>query len=126
MQQAANQSLRDGLHSYDRRHGWRGEPANILRDNLGKLDSYEDDDWRHPIEKGSYVTGLVLSVDDKYATIKIGTYRAILSPSDFAWTGRKKPSEVLRSATSRSSRSRSYMKPRHVSNSSSSPRRRPP
>ena len=24
MQQAANQSLRDGLHSYDRRHGWRG------------------------------------------------------------------------------------------------------
>src|SRR5271154_5844930 len=71
MQQAANLSLRDGLHSYDRRHGWRGEPANILRDNLGKLDTYEDDDWRHPIEKGSYVTGLVLSVDDKYATIKI-------------------------------------------------------
>src|SRR5580704_14092830 len=96
MQQAANQSLRDGLHSYDRRHGWRGEPANILRDNLGKLDSYEDDDWRHPIEKGSYVTGLVLSVDDKYATIKIGTYRAILSPPDFAWTGRKKPTELLK------------------------------
>jgi penicillin-binding protein 1A len=96
MQQAANQSLRDGLHSYDRRHGWRGEPANILRDNLGKLDSYDDDDWRHPIEKGSYVTGLVLSVDDKYATIKIGSYRAILSPSDFAWTGRKKPSDLLR------------------------------
>jgi penicillin-binding protein 1A len=96
MQQAANQSLRDGLHSYDRRHGWRGEPANILRDNLGKLDSYEDDDWRHPIEKGSYVTGLVLSVDDRYATIKIGTYRAILSPPDFVWTGRKKPSELLK------------------------------
>src|SRR5271154_2879290 len=96
MQQAANQSLRDGLHSYDRRHGWRGEPANILRDNLGKLDSYEDDDWRHPIEKGSYVTGLVLSVDEKYATIKIGSYRAILSPPDFAWTGRKKPSELLK------------------------------
>jgi penicillin-binding protein 1A len=96
MQQAANLSLRDGLHSYDRRHGWRGEPANILRDNLGKLDSYDDDDWRHPIEKGSYVTGLVLSVDDKYATIKIGSYRAILSPPDFAWTGRKKPSDLLK------------------------------
>src|ERR1700721_663991 len=96
MQQAANQSLRDGLHSYDRRHGWRGEPANILRDNLGKLDSYEDDDWRHPIEKGSYVTGLVLSVDEKYAPNKIGTYRRILSPPDFPWTGRKKPTELLR------------------------------
>src|SRR5580698_2738730 len=96
MQRAANQSIRDGLHGYDRRHGWRGDVPNIVRDNLGKLDTYEDEDWRHPIEKGSYVTGLVLSVDDKYATIKIGSYRAILSPPDFAWTGRKKPSDLLK------------------------------
>jgi len=96
MQRAANQSIRDGLHSYDRRHGWRGDLPNILRDNLGKLDSYEDEDWRHPIDKGSFVTGLVLSVDDKNATIKIGNYRAVLAPSDFAWTGRKKPNELLK------------------------------
>jgi penicillin-binding protein 1A len=96
MQRAANQSVRDGLHSYDRRHGWRGDLPNILRDNLGKLDTYEDEDWRHPIEKGSYVTGLVLTVDDKNATIKIGSYRAIVSASDFSWTGRKKPSDLLK------------------------------
>ncbi len=96
MQRAANQSIRDGLHSYDRRHGWRGDLPNILRDNLGKLDSYEDEDWRHAIDKGSFVTGLVLSVDDKNATIKIGNYRAVLAPADFAWTGRKKPSELLK------------------------------
>jgi penicillin-binding protein 1A len=96
MQRAANQSIRDGLHSYDRRHGWRGDLPNIVRDNLGKLDTYEDEDWRHPIEKGSYVTGLVLSADEKNATIKIGPYRAILSPSDFAWTGRKKPADLLK------------------------------
>lgn len=96
MQRAANLAARDGLHAYDRRHGWRGGLPNILRDNLGTLDSYEDDDWRHSIEKGSYVTGLVMAVDEKYATIKIGTYRAVISASDFAWTGRKKPSELLR------------------------------
>jgi penicillin-binding protein 1A len=96
MQRDANQSLRDGLHAYDRRHGWRGDLPNVLRDNLGTLDNYEDEDWHHPIEKGSFVTGLVLSVDDKNATIKIGTYRAILSPSDLAWTGRKKPSDLLK------------------------------
>src|ERR1700687_6056431 len=96
MQRAANQAVRDGLHSYDRRHGWRGDLPNILRDNLGPLDGYEDEDWRHPIEKGSYVTGLVLSADEKNATVKIGKYRAILSPSDFAWTGRKKPAELLK------------------------------
>ncbi len=96
MQRAANQSVRDGLHSYDRRHGWRGDLPNILRDNLGKPDTYEDEDWRHPMEKGSYVTGLVLTADEKNATIKIGSYRAILSPSDFAWTGRKKPADLLK------------------------------
>src|ERR1700720_2393289 len=96
MQRAANQSVRDGLHSYDRRHGWRGDLPNILRDNLGNIASYEEDDWRRPIEKGTYTTGLVLSVEDKSATIKIGNYRAILSPADFAWTGRKKASELLK------------------------------
>jgi penicillin-binding protein 1A len=96
MQRAANQALRDGLHAYERRHGWRGALPNIIRDNLGKLDTYEDDDWRHTIEKGSYVTGLVLAADDKSATIKIASYRAILSLADFAWTGRKKPTELLK------------------------------
>src|SRR5712664_2107738 len=62
MQRVANQSLRDGLHSYERRHGWKGNLPNVLRDNLGKLETYEDEDWRHAIEKGSYVTGLVLTV----------------------------------------------------------------
>jgi penicillin-binding protein 1A len=96
MQRAANQSIRDGLHMYERRHGWRGELPNILKDNLGTLDSYEDEDWRHPLEKGSYVTGLVLSADDKNATIKIGQYRTLLVPTELAWTGRKKPSDLLK------------------------------
>src|SRR6516164_2675033 len=96
MQQVANQAVRDGLHAYERRHGWKGNLPNVLRDNLGRLDAFEDEDWRHAIEKGSYVTGLVLSVGDRDAVIKIGPYRAILSASDFAWTGRRKPSELLK------------------------------
>src|SRR5712691_1623238 len=95
MQRVANQSLRDGLHAYERRHGWKGNLPNVLRDNLGKLDTYEDEDWRHAIEKGSYVTGLVLTVSERDAVIKIGPYRGILSPNDFAWTGRKKPADLL-------------------------------
>src|ERR1700682_6092096 len=96
MQRAANQSVRDGLHSYDRRHGWRANLPNIIRDNLGAIATYEDDDWRRPIEKGTYTTGLVVSVKEKNPTIKIGTSRAILSPADFAWTGRKKASDLLK------------------------------
>src|SRR6202521_827079 len=96
MQRISNQSLRDGLHNYERRHGWKGNLPNVLRDNLGKLETYEDDDWRRAIEKGSYVTGLVVSVSDKDAVIKIGPYRGILSSNEFAWTGRKKPGDLLR------------------------------
>src|SRR5215467_2081314 len=96
LQRVANQAVRDGLHAYERRHGWKGNLPNVLRDNLGKLDSYEDEDWRHAIEKGSYVTGLVLSVTEHDAVIKIGPYRAILSPADFAWTGRRRPGDLLK------------------------------
>src|ERR1700719_1672979 len=96
MQRIAHQSLRDGLHSYERRHGWKGNLPNVLRDNLGKLETYEDEDWRRAIEKGSYVTGLVVSVNEKDAIIKIGPYRGILSSNEFAWTGRKKPGDLLK------------------------------
>src|ERR1700676_4601732 len=94
-QRAANQAIRDGLHAYDRRHGWRGKRENILRDHRDTLDSYEDDDWRWPINKGDYVTGLVTAVDDKAATIKVGPYRALLTQPDFSWTAHHSPKEIL-------------------------------
>jgi penicillin-binding protein 1A len=94
-QRAANQAVRDGLHAYDRRHGWRGKLENILRDHRDTLDSYEDDDWRWPINKGDYVAGLVTAVDEKAATIKVGPYRALLTQPDFSWTGHRSPKEIL-------------------------------
>ena len=96
MQAAANRAAADGLHAYDRRHGWRGGLPNILRDNVGSLASYEDEDWRRLIGKGDYVTALVTAVDERSAALKIGTYRALLTAPDFAWTGRRRPSELLK------------------------------
>jgi penicillin-binding protein 1A len=96
MQRAANQAVRDGLHAYDRRHGWRGNLLNILVENPGTLDSYQNDDWRGSIQKDDYVTGLVTTVEPTFATVKIGAYRAMLTPADFAWTGRKSPSQLLK------------------------------
>jgi len=96
LQRAANRAVRDGLHAYDRRRGWRGNLPNILRESLGKLDSYEDEDWRRSIEKGAYVTGLVTAVDDKTAAVKIGPYRAQLTAPDFAWTSRRSLSSLLK------------------------------
>ncbi len=96
MQKAADQAVRDGLHSYDRRHGWRGHLRNVLRDHPGTLDKYQSDDWSGAIAKGSYVTGLVTSVERNSASLKMGPYRAILTPADFAWTGYKSPGQLLK------------------------------
>ncbi|HTU90075.1 MAG TPA: PBP1A family penicillin-binding protein, partial [Gemmataceae bacterium] len=96
MQKAADQAVRDGLHEYDRRHGWRGHLTNILTQHLGTIEKYESDDWRDGIEKGDYITGLVTSVQPTYAWIKIGPYRAMLTPADMAWTQFKSPADILK------------------------------
>jgi len=95
MQRAADQAVRDGLHEYDRRHGWRGHLPNILRDHLGTIEKYQHDDWRGPIQKGDYVTALVTSVQPNFAWLKIGPYHAMLTPADFAWTAQKSPAKLL-------------------------------
>lgn len=95
MQRAANRAVFDGLHAYERRHGWRGGLRNVSLKNAAELNAYQDPDWRVPIEKNDYVNGLVLAVTARSATIRIGPYRATLAPSDFAWTGRA-ASELLR------------------------------
>jgi len=96
MQRAADQAVRDGLHAYDRRHGWRGKLENILTRPGVTLASYENRDWRWPITKGEYVTGLVTAVNRKEANIKIGPYHALLTQPDFSWTGRKSPAELVK------------------------------
>src|ERR1700735_5427847 len=96
MQKAADQAVRDGLHSYDRRHGWRGNLPNILQNNLGSLDKYQNDDWHSAPQKGDSITALVTVFQPTFATIKIGPYRAMLTPADFSWTGRKSPPQLLK------------------------------
>ena len=96
MQRAANRALKDGLHAYTRRHGWKVKLVNILAENLGTLEKYQSDDWRRTIDKGDYVTALVTEAGDAFATLRIGPYRATLTPADMAWTGQKHPSKLLK------------------------------
>jgi penicillin-binding protein 1A len=95
MQRAANRAVYDGLHAYERRHGWRGQLHNIAAKTPADLDSYLDPDWRAPVEKGDYLNALVVSATDKSAVLRVGRYRATLAPADFAWTGRP-ASELLK------------------------------
>ena len=96
MQRSADQAVLDGLHEYDRRHGWRGNLRNIVKEGVAKLDSYDADDWHSTIDKGSYVTGLVRAVDASTATVKIGPYAAMVSSPAISWTGHKSPADILK------------------------------
>jgi len=96
MQRAADRAVLDGLHAYDRHHGWRGHLSNIFDGQPAALETYQSEDWRNSMQEGDYVTALVTSVTDPNATLKIGPYRATLTPSDFSWTGKTSASQLLR------------------------------
>jgi penicillin-binding protein 1A len=96
MQQAANAAVRRGLEEFDRRHGWRGIQANVLKQKSISLESYVHEDWKKVKLPGSRLTGLVVSVKPKVARIKFGEYEATLRDADIAWTGRKSLTALLK------------------------------
>jgi penicillin-binding protein 1A len=96
MQQAANDAIRSGLEDFDRRHGWRGSPSNILKLGDTTLDSYRHEDWTRPKLPGAILTGLVLAVKPRAAQIKFGEYEATLSDSEVAWTRKKSLTDLFK------------------------------
>ena len=94
MQKAANQAVLDGLHEYDRRHGWRGGLQNVTLQGQS-LDTYDSKDWHDTLQVGSYVTALVRAIEGASAALKIGPYSATLAPASFTWTGRRAASELV-------------------------------
>ncbi len=96
MQKAANEALQEGLRTYDKRHGWRGPIDNILKMPSVGLDTYSHPDWRIAPHAGDITVGLLLSVGESEAAVRIGKYRAQLGLKDIAWTGAKSISKILK------------------------------
>ena len=95
MQKAADQAVRDGLHAYDRRHGWRGNLPNILARIWARWTNIRMTTGATRRE-GRLRQRLVTAVQPTFASIKIGPYHAMLTPADFAWTGSKSPEQLLK------------------------------
>ena len=96
MQKAANAALRQGLRDYDKRHGWRGAPRNLLAEGPVDLQNVSLPDWKFPIRTNDIIEGVVLSSSKTSATVKIAEYEAKLSLPDMAWTHAKAPDEILK------------------------------
>ncbi len=102
MQEVARETLRQGLRDYDKKRGWRGPDQNILKNpvklpdgQFATLKTYQDPDWRGPLEPGKRVHGLVMEVKRDYAVVRFGDLTARVKPADFAWTGKQSPPAVF-------------------------------
>ncbi len=94
MQRAAQQAVLDGLATYERRHGWKGNLLNVVA-NGETLASYRHVDWDSEIRSGSYVHALVTEVAPQYAIVKFAGYQAQLGPAEIKWTRRPSAQDFL-------------------------------
>jgi penicillin-binding protein 1A len=88
MQRAAKSAVLNGLSSYERRHGWKGHPENVLSSTV-TLANYQHPDWDDEPEAGAFVHGLVTEVGAGNAIVRFGRYSGTLNQADAAWTQRK-------------------------------------
>lgn len=87
----ATDALRDGLRTYDKRHGWRGILYNVTDSRLGLSARDMPKDWGAGIPAkaenavGIIRSGIVKSVTADEATIRLIDYTATLSREGAAW-----------------------------------------
>jgi penicillin-binding protein 1A len=102
LQKIAEKALRQGLRDDDKHRDWRGAEKNILKNPVtlptgvpATLQTYQEDDWKKPLEAGALVQGLVMEVKPDYAIVRFGELTARLTPPDFAWTKKTKAEELF-------------------------------
>lgn len=100
LQKWAEDSLREGLRTLDKRIGWRTKPGllNLLTTNTSenKIDLEKDDiqlpNWKWlKINQGKIVEGVVLKVTNQYAVVRIDRFKGKLDAADAKWTRRLLP-----------------------------------
>jgi penicillin-binding protein 1A len=98
MQIWAEESLREGLRTLDKRKGWHGNLENLLKNNnknnnkKGKkidIETVQLPSWKYlQIKKGEIFEGIVLKVSNRRAVVRIGEYKGILKAADAKWAKR--------------------------------------
>ena len=96
LQLVANKAILEGTATYERRHGWKGRLLNVVLEGAD-IGSYRHPDWVQPLDKGSYVHGVVTAVATKKVVVKVGVDRqVVLTPEDWKWTQNQDGDSFLR------------------------------
>jgi penicillin-binding protein 1A len=95
LQKAASTAVLDGLAAYERRHGWRSHPLNVLASGLN-VDTFKHPDWTVPPVPGAYMHALVTGILPYQVTGRIADKQFILTAEDWAWTGFRTADQFLK------------------------------
>jgi penicillin-binding protein 1A len=95
LQRAANEAVFRGLRALDKRHGWRGGLASVIKDG-GDPATWSHPGWVRPPQVGRLRWGVVMESGKAAASVRLGDWMARVGPQDVAWTGRASPAQVLK------------------------------
>jgi penicillin-binding protein 1A len=89
IQQIAERSLQRGLRSWDHRRGFRKPTRNIIAEGLSPV-TYRDSSWdNQPLVADKLYSAVVMGVDKKIVTTRIGSLQIVLTPESYGWTHRQ-------------------------------------
>jgi penicillin-binding protein 1A len=90
MQKWAEASLREGLRELSKRRGWRTNNKLFnLTDKQLDIDTHTLPEWKNlEIEKDTVVNGIVISVNNRQASVRIDDQNGTLKAADASWTKR--------------------------------------
>ncbi len=96
MQRWAEDALREGLRTLDKRQGWRGGRLFNLPENKLDINKYRLPAWENAkIEPGQIIEGIVLEVSRTRAIVRIAGFAGELRAAEAQWT-KKSLARLLR------------------------------
>ncbi len=94
MQQAAEESLQEGLRRWDHRRGFRKPDRNVIKEGLDPL-SWKDPAWERNLTEGKLYPAVVLEADDEKVVVRISDQTLTLGEKSWDWTHKKSLGGVL-------------------------------
>ena len=102
MQAYAEEALVNQLRILDKRQGWRDDKENLLEKGVENLEEVKTDtktlsSWLKPeFPVGKVFDAVVLSAENREATVKIKDYLGVMDNSDIAWTKTKNLKDLIK------------------------------
>jgi penicillin-binding protein 1A len=94
LQEAATQSLHDGLRRIDKRRGFRKPRRNVIAEGH-TIDSFRQPRWDRPMTAGQIVPAVVTAVDTTAIYLRVGALRVTIDRKGYAWTGKTSPAALV-------------------------------